>query len=121
MTDKWTARAYVVGEENVAVVGVQGIVESLTDETVTIAGTILPKRLGNGVRYLSMVWPEGPCERTHCDSTCDPEPADSDAREDLEDLVRLIRTEHETRHASEAMRFCNDPICREVFALGVQA
>lgn len=121
MSREWKVRSYVVGEENVFVVGVQGIVEALTEDSVTIAGVTLPKRLGNGVRYLSMVWPEGPCEREHCDSTCEPEPADSDAQVDLEQLAQLIRTEHETRHASEAMRFCNDPICREVYALGVQA
>jgi hypothetical protein len=114
-------RPYAIGETNILVVGVEGVVEAITDETFTIAGHTLPRRLANGVRYLSMVWPEGPCEREHCDASCDPEPADSTDREDLEDLARLIRTEHETRHASEAMRFCNDPICREVYALGVQA
>lgn len=122
MSAEWTPRPYVVGEENVLVVGVQGVVESVSPESITIAGHVLPRAMdGTGVRYLSMIWPEPACERAHCtDGGDDAAPAsDSEASVDLEALTALIRTEHETRHASEAMRFCNDPICREVFAIEV--
>lgn len=124
MSGEWIPRPYVVGEENVYVVGLQGIVNEVTKTTLTINGTVLPRVMGDetGVRYMSMLWPDAdPCDRKHCGPECDPKPADSDAREDLETLAGLIRSEHEERHFSETMRFCNDPICREVYALGVEA
>lgn len=114
---EWTPRPYVVGEENVYVVGVQGVVEALSGDTITIAGSTLPRALGKGVRYVSMIWPEDePCDREHCGSECDPEPADSDAREDLDVLTRAIRERHEEIHG-DAMRFCSDSLCREAWEL----
>lgn len=110
---------FTVGQETVLVVGMEGIVQSVSEDGVTIGGIRLPTRLDHdrGVRYLSVVWPDAdPCVRDHCDEA---EPADSDARDDLDTLATMIRAGHEERHFSESMRFCNDPICREVYAIEV--
>lgn len=119
MSSGWKPRPYVVGEENVYVVGMQGIVQAVTEETITIGGVVMPKRIDHarGVRYLSMLWPDAdPCERKHCGPECDPEPAGDGTREDLETLTEMIRARHDETH-SEGMRFCSDPICREVYDL----
>jgi len=114
---------FAVGAESVLVVGMQGVVETVTAESITIGGIELPTRLDHkrGVRYLSLLWPDAdPCDRKHCDSICDAEPADSDARDDLESLAAIIREQHEDTH-NEAMQFCRNRLCREVYDLGVIA
>jgi len=108
--EEWTARPYVVGEENVAMVGVKGIVEAITSETLTIDGVTLPRRMGGPVRYLSMIWPDEPggdCDREHVDDTHSEEHPE---REALADLVEMIRERHDGH--PDSMRFCSDPLCR---------
>lgn len=116
MTAQPPSRSYAVGEENVLVVGVQGVVTAMTHDTITLGGHTLPRLMGAGVRYLSMLWPDPPCEREHCTSDCSTEPSViyEDLREDLDALVQMIRTRHDETH-SEGMRFCSDPICRDAF------
>lgn len=113
---EWVPRPYVVGEENVYVLGIQGIVESVTSESLTINGHVLPRVMTNGVRYMSMMWPDAPCEWEHCSSACDPEPADSDARDELDGLIAMVTARHEETH-NDSLRFCSDSLCREVWGL----
>lgn len=120
---EWTPRPYVVGEENVYVVGLRGIVSEVTKTTLTINGTVLPRVMGEetGVRYMSMIWPDSdPCDRKHCDSTCDSEPADSHAQEALETLAAIVREQHEDTH-NGAIQFCRNRLCRELYDMAVDA
>ncbi len=111
-------RSYAVGETNRLIVGVEGVVEAITEDTLTIAGHTLPKRLGSGVRYLSMVWPESEidCERDHCGPECDvaePIDIDEDLRADHEALLEVLEVWHHDHHSPGAFRFCTHPVCRE--------
>lgn len=114
-------RPYKVGHESVFVIGVEGVVEDLTDDTITIGGTTYPKVLDRtrGIRYLSMVWPEGDettCSRDHCDGGCEPTPEAEAVQDELDGLIELVRAEHDAHHGSEPMRFCSHAICRGVDA-----
>ena len=111
-----------VGSQAIYVVGVEGTVSEKTDETITIAGITLPRRMGagnepgKGVRYLSMLWPDENHDDCcpHTDS-----PSDDDAYEEGyaaadKAWVALVRAEHEThpgRMHDGAFRFCNHPLC----------
>ena len=112
-------RSYAVGEANRLIVGVEGVVEAVDKDTITISGHTLPRRLGSGVRYLSMVWPEGDettCSRDHCDSACDltePIDIDEDLRADHEALLVVLEVWHHEHHSPGAFRFCSHPVCRE--------
>lgn len=114
-----TIRPFKVGQESVFVIGVEGVVENLTEETITINGMTFPKRLSKarGIRYLSMVWPEGDettCSREHCEDGCDPAPLAEDLQDELDNLVSRIRDEHDAHHPNEPMQFCSHAVCREV-------
>lgn len=108
-----------IGESSVLVVGVEGVVEAMTADTVTIAGTTLPIRFNEakGIRYLSLLWPDSdPCAREHCGPECDVEPIDpyEDARDDLERVLSLIERNHYDEFHDGAFRTCSLSFCREV-------
>lgn len=110
-------RPLAVGETHVIVVGVEGVIEAIDEETVTINEIVLPRRLNHdrGVRYLSMLWPSenetAPCTRDHCGGLC--EDVIDDADSELRRLQRLIQQDHDEHHDG-AMRFCTHLTCREV-------
>jgi hypothetical protein len=104
-------KRWTVGEEAVYVVGLEGRITAIDDESITIGGHRMPTRLNHeaGVRYLSMIWPEDPaaCNREHVDDTHSEEHPE---REALMDLVEMIRERHEGH--PDSMRFCSDSLCR---------
>lgn len=110
-------RPYTVGQESVIVVGLRGVVESIEKDSITIGGLTMPTRLDSarGIRYVSMVWPEGDettCAREHCDSNgCEIDP-EEDLRAEMEALVSAVEIAHYDRHEG-AFRFCEDAICRQ--------
>lgn len=109
-------RPYVVGEENAIVVGLEGVIESISEDGITIGGITMPTRLdyARGVRYVSMVWPEDNCTREHCGDDCisvDAYDPDEDVRDDLKSLLAVIEARHNERHMG-AWRFCGNTVCR---------
>jgi hypothetical protein len=112
-------RPYEVGHESVLVVGVGGVIDRMDDDTLTINGITLPRRLDHyrGIRYLSMVWPSGDetmCNLEHCTDACAPSTLAEDLQDDLDRLERMVHDEHDAHHGDELMRFCSHAICREV-------
>jgi hypothetical protein len=104
-------KPWTVGEEAVYVVGLEGRITAIGEDSITIAGHTLPTRLNHeaGVRYLSMIWPDEPaaCNREHVDDSHSEEHPE---REALADLVEMIRERHEGH--PDSMRFCSDALCR---------
>ena len=112
-------RPYKVGHESVLVVGVEGVVDKIDEDTLTINGITLPRRLDRdrGVRYLSMVWPDGDettCDLDHCSEAHISTPLAEDLQDDLDRIERLVREEHDDHHGSDPLIFCSHAICREV-------
>jgi len=119
MTDTRTRDeiAWEVGNSKaICVVGIEGEITALDPDagTMTIAGHTVPTRLGNGVRYLSMLPPDvpdpDPCNRDHCDDAC----ADGKVveRERDTELYAAVRDHHNALHRDTIGRFCSDPLCK---------
>lgn len=110
-------RPLAVGETHVFVVGVEGVIDAVDSETVTINGITLPRCFNHerGVRYLSLLWPENPdvCHRDHCGDNDCPGSSHATAGASLEQIERLVTHDHDLHHDGP-MRFCGHLACREV-------
>lgn len=104
-------RPWTVGQPGVCVVGVEGIVQAIGTDTVTINGTTLPTRLDQerGVRSVSMVWPDArePGPEVEVGYECDH--ADDDLiGQHLEDLIKV---EHIRAHDGP-WAWCSHALCQ---------
>ena len=109
-------RPWVVGEEGVIVVGVEGVIQEIGDGTLTINGLTLPTRLGTGfgARYISMTWPEGDettCSRDHCGPGCEKTSEEESLEDRVAEFALLAYARHYADHEG-ALRICPDQLCK---------
>lgn len=105
--------AFEVGKTAVLVAGVEGTVEAVTDDTVTINGHTLPRRMNTdgGVRYLSTVWPETTTIVVDDEAHDDCVPAGEQFDTSLDQLRRAVESNHYEEHEG-TFRFCRNSVCR---------
>jgi len=109
-----TFKPWRVGEVGVVVVGLEGVIDSIGDDTVTVQGVTVPRRLTRPVRYLSMDFPEGDettCSRDHCTDACAQTTHEEDLEAQIAELAQAVEDEHDARH-NGAFRFCSQQLCR---------
>jgi hypothetical protein len=120
---------YTVGEPAALAVYVEGTVEEIADDTVTIAGHVLPRRIGGGVRTLSTSWPEttrcdgdhSECEESHCaecyDCRGEGPVCGSDWRT-VDGIEEAVERAHSDAGHAGPYRYCADLICTAVREAG---
>lgn len=123
---------YTVGEPAALAVYVEGTVEEISDDTITIAGHVLPRRIGGGVRTLSTSWPEttrcdgdhDECEEDHCDD-CDDCCNDTRGSDGcggdwrtVDGIEEAVERAHDDADHAGVYRYCADPICTAVREAG---
>ena len=105
--------AWVVGQPGTVTSCVEGTVEEVTPDAVTIAGVTVPRRMaGTPYTYLSSLRPPEPCDCMDVDVAAE-EIAELQRQMDRDDArVRdLIRRDHEDTHDG-LIQFCDHATCR---------